>query len=95
MPINVCPSLTDLVNALVVRDQPVVVACDERKQHFALKVVAILGKLASRVPLVVLAEEPDFGEYYYLINHGAIGYFQIGEDPEHIARGIAHAALAG
>lgn len=93
MPINLCPSLGTLMHSLNLGEHPVVVACEEQKRRRALDVVAILGKAASRVPIVVLAEDTDFGDYYYLMNHGVLGYFQVNEDPEQISRAIARTAL--
>ena len=53
-----------------------------------------MGYSARRVPIVVLVEEPNFGDYYYLMSHGAQYYYQLSEGPEKISRAINWAATS-
>lgn len=45
-----------------------------------------------RIPVVVVAESSEFGEYYQLMSSGAVGYYGLSESPRRIARAVELAA---
>ncbi len=51
-------------------------------------VLAAIESAHRRVPVVVLVDESDFGDYYALMRLGALEYFEMSERPDLIVRGI-------
>ncbi len=69
----------------------VVVYCPEGSDC-AREVLRRLTKDCSGLPLVVLTEHSDFGEYYDLMSRGAAGYTEVAEGPERLARALCVAS---
>ena len=44
--------------------------------------------------VIVLTDEPDFGQYYDLMGRGAADYLSVSDHPERIARAVQRAAKA-
>lgn|GEM_PF-2976125 len=55
-------------------------------------VLAAIESAHRRVPVVVLVDESDFGDYYALMRLGALEYFEMSERSDLIVRGIEWAA---
>jgi DNA-binding NarL/FixJ family response regulator len=72
----------------------VVVACNCSGDRFAGKVLAALESVYHPVPVIVLADQSAFGDYYDLMSRGATHYFQLSEGPEPIARAVRLTANA-
>lgn len=78
----------------LVRDRAgaaVVVYCAEGADC-AREVLRRLMEGCSGLPLVVLAEQSDFGDYYDLMSRGAAAYMDVSEGPERLARTLCVAS---
>lgn len=78
----------------LVRDRKsaaVVVYCP-KGSDCAREVLRRLAEGCSGLPLVVLTEDADFGEYYDLMSRGAAAYMGVSEGPERLARTLCVAS---
>ena len=82
---GVAPLLGQMPKATIVIYSP-----DGR--HDVERVLDELERAHRGSPVVALVEHSDFGHYYSLMNRGAVEYFELGEDPSIIARGVEWAA---
>ena len=69
----------------------VVVACDRQTEQRSREVVASLSRVGRRVPILVLVEEADFGDYYGLMSSGVNYYYEFREGPERISGALSQA----
>lgn len=54
----------------------------------ALRVLRRLAQGGKAASVVVIAEEPDFGEYVDLMNRGAAAYFSLEDPPATVAQAL-------
>lgn len=85
-------TIEDLPAVLSRHARPVVVACDRQTEQRSKGVIASLSRLGRRVPVFVLVEESDFGDYYGLMCSGVHYYYELREGPECIAGALSRAA---
>lgn len=84
-------SAEDLPDILRRHTRVVVVACDRQTEQQSREVIASLSRLGRRVPILVLVEEADFGDYYGLMNSGVHYYYEFREGPERISGALSRA----
>lgn len=65
-----------------------IVVYNPKSTRDAHDVLAAIDAAHRTAPVVVLVDETDYGDYYSLMRLGALEYFEIGERPELIVRGI-------
>lgn len=88
-------SARELAAALRGVESAVVVAlAPEHDYEEAHRVVETAGLSRRKSPVVVLFERCDFGEYYRLMNEGALEFYELSEPAERIAQGVSWAAYA-
>lgn len=81
----------DLPGVLSLHAHAVVVACDRQTQQRSRDVVASVSRVGRRVPILVLVEESDFGDYYDLMERGVRYYYEFREGPERICGALSRA----
>src|SRR5690606_12448376 len=59
-------------------------ACDRHTQRQSREVVASVSRAGRRVPILVLVEESDFGDYYDLMKMGVPYYYEFREGAKRI-----------
>lgn len=69
----------------------VVVACDRQTEQRSKDVIASLSRIGRRIPILVLVEEANFGDYYGLMNSGAHYYYEYREGAERISGALNQA----
>lgn len=88
------PTAEDLPGVVDQYVRPIVLVCDETIERRSRTVLASLGQYGRRVPIFVVTEQSDFGDYYYLMNEGAQCYYQLNEGPERISRAVNWVAMS-
>lgn len=89
------PALDDLPRLLRGSRRAAVAVYSPSRTKLGHQVLEQVAGAGRNVPVVVIVDETDFGEYYSLMSDGAKEYFGIREQPEVILRGLAWAANAG
>jgi|GEM_PF-2464789 len=74
------------------RDGAAVVVYCPKGSDCAREVLRRLTEGCSGLPLVVLTDQTDFGEYYDLMSRGAAAYMGVSEGPERLARTLCVAS---
>lgn len=69
-----------------------VVVFDQGESGAAQRALALVHKAHCGSAVVVVVQHADFGQYYALMNQGAIGYFEAEEPPSLIFAGVTLAA---
>lgn len=84
-------AVEDLPDMLRRHARVVVVACDCQTEQRSREVIASLSRVGRRVPILVLVEEADFGDYYGLMSSGVHYYYEFSEGPERISGALSRA----
>ena len=83
----------DLTDGIGPRNKAVVVVYAPQASA-AMEVLEKLEERRSSVLVVVIADQVEHGDYYCLMQAGAVEYFELAEDPERILQGVEWAARA-
>lgn len=85
-------TVKNLPDVLSRHARAVVVVCDRQTEQQSRGVVASMSSVGRRIPILVLVEEADFGDYYFLMNSGVHYYYEFREGPERISSALSQAA---
>ncbi len=92
LPLTHVKGADGVLQALRLNPKATIVVYSPGGGHVAEDVLEQVELAHRGTPVVALVDHGTFGEYYSLMNQGAVEYFEVGETPAIIARGVEWAA---